>query len=161
MSISDEVYAIAKKYLSKVKRSGPDNIMALCPFHDNRDTPSFTMSLSLGLYHCFSCQESGNLPQFLKNVGLTWNIINRQYRDVIDSTRKRSPKKIDDPFVCARGRRTRRSQSISLDCSTASLQTSGRSKRDSTRACSVGSTSVWTRITTASRSLYASSMGLS
>lgn len=161
MSIADEVHAIAKKYLHKVKRSGPDNIMALCPFHDNRDSPSFTMSLSLGLYHCFSCQESGNLQQFLKSIGLAWNVIERQYKDLIEQTRKRSPKKNADPFVVARKKRTPRFLSIFSVSSIVSSLTAGRQKKDSIRASSRSSTSAWTWTTAASRFHYASSMELS
>jgi hypothetical protein len=128
MDVASEVRQIADRYLQKVKKSGPDNIMALCPFHDNQNTPAFTMSLSTGLYYCFSCGESGNLQMFLKNIGVTWNIIQRQYKDVIDATRS-VRKKRDDPFVVLRGRRTSLSRRESSASSIISSQTSGRSMR--------------------------------
>lgn len=44
--------------------------MSYCPFHGNRDTPSFTISHSTGLYLCFNpgCDESGNLIQLVKSI---------------------------------------------------------------------------------------------
>jgi DNA primase len=100
MDVAYEVRQIADKYLEGVKSSGPEQIMSFCPFHENKNTPSFTMSLSKGLYHCFSCHESGNLQMFLKNVGVTWNIIQRQYKDVIEGTRSNAPNaRHADPFA--------------------------------------------------------------
>jgi DNA primase len=86
--MSDEVYKIAQKYLHKVKKSGPDNIMALCPFHGNKNTPSFTMSLSKGLYYCFSCHERGNLMMFLRNVGVNRLMMETQYKYVLEDLSK-------------------------------------------------------------------------
>lgn len=91
----DSVYAIAERYLHKVKRSGPDNIMALCPFHDNRDTPSFTMSLSKGLYFCFSCEARGNLMTFLREVGVSRGQIEMQYGFLLEELTRHRPKKVD------------------------------------------------------------------
>jgi DNA primase len=65
---SDTIYALAEEHLRGVKRSGPENIMAYCPFHQNTGTPAFTLSLTKGLYICFSCQEKGNFEMFLEKV---------------------------------------------------------------------------------------------
>lgn len=91
----DNVLEIAEKYLRKVKRTGPDNIMALCPFHDNQNTPAFTMSLSLGLYYCFACEARGNLMTFLRNIGMSRAAMERQYGVVFEELKKRKPKKND------------------------------------------------------------------
>jgi DNA primase len=91
----DSVLEIASKYLQKVKRTGPDNIMALCPFHDNRNTPAFTMNLSRGLYYCFSCEARGNLMTFLRNVGMSRAAIEVQYGFVIDELSKKKVKRQD------------------------------------------------------------------
>lgn len=129
MDVSSEVRLIADKHLVGIKSSGPDQIMAFCPFHDNKNTPAFTMNLSSGLYHCFSCGESGNLQMFLKKVGITWNVIQRQYKDVIDATRSAGKKKVSDPFVELRGMRTSLSRREFLGSSITSSRTSGRSTR--------------------------------
>lgn len=90
--------AIAQKYLLKVKKSGPENIMAKCPFHAGKhgheeQNPSFTMSLTQGLYYCFSCHERGNLITFLRNIGVPRIAIERQYKYVIEEVQRRSPQR--------------------------------------------------------------------
>lgn len=64
-----DIRAIADRYLHGVKECGPDNIMALCPFHDNHNSPAFTLSLAKGVWFCFSCHAKGTLAQFLRAMG--------------------------------------------------------------------------------------------
>lgn len=47
----------------KLKRTG-SGYMGLCPFHSEK-TPSFSVSATKQLYHCFGCGESGNVISFL------------------------------------------------------------------------------------------------
>ena len=46
-----------------LKKKGAD-YKACCPFH-NEKTPSFSVSVSKGLYKCFGCGKSGNAVTFL------------------------------------------------------------------------------------------------
>lgn len=46
-----------------LKRAGR-NLKALCPFHQEK-TPSFIVSPDKQIYHCFGCQEGGNVISFL------------------------------------------------------------------------------------------------
>lgn len=48
-----------------LKRSG-QNYMACCPFH-NEKTPSFSVSPTRQMYHCFGCGASGSIINFLIN----------------------------------------------------------------------------------------------
>ncbi len=91
----NDVFEIANAYLRKVKRSGPDNIMALCPFHDNQNSPSFTMSLSKGLYYCFGCDARGNLFTFLRHFGLSRSAVETRYGFVLENVARNLPKKAD------------------------------------------------------------------
>ena len=96
MDVTEEVLGIANKYLSQVRRSGPDDIMSICPFHLKADgseerRPSFAMSLSKGLYFCHACQEKGNLFTFLKGVGLTRHQIETGYQPMLDAVGRNMP----------------------------------------------------------------------
>lgn len=91
-----EVREIAEEYLENVKPSGSENIMASCPFHDT-DTPerglsrTFSMSLVKGLFHCFSCGESGNLRTFLRKLGVRGKELHNKYGFIINKLRENHP----------------------------------------------------------------------
>ena len=51
---------------TQLKSSG-SNLMGLCPFPDhNEKSPSFSVSASKQLYHCFGCKKSGNIISWLQ-----------------------------------------------------------------------------------------------
>lgn len=96
MDTHDEVLTLAQQHLRKVRRSGPDDIMAICPFHLKADgseekKPSFAMSLTKGVYFCHACHAKGNLLTFLRDIGLNRGIIERRYRPLIDAVAKNIP----------------------------------------------------------------------
>jgi len=52
----------------KVKlKSRGNEFQGLCPFH-NEKTPSFTVNDQKGFYHCFGCQEHGDIVSFVMNT---------------------------------------------------------------------------------------------
>ncbi|MDP9022996.1 MAG: DNA primase, partial [Actinomycetota bacterium] len=54
-----------------LKRAG-SRLKGLCPFHQER-TASFSVDPRLGVYHCFGCQEGGDVYSFVQRVeGLTF-----------------------------------------------------------------------------------------
>ncbi len=54
-----------------LKKSGK-NYLGLCPFHQEK-TPSFTVSPDKQIFHCFGCNEGGNVFTFLmKHQGLSF-----------------------------------------------------------------------------------------
>lgn len=96
MDVTAEVLELAYKHLHKVRKSGPDNIEAICPFHLKADgTPerkaSFRMSLSKGVYFCHSCHTRGNLFTFLRDIGFSRVLIERNYRFLIDQVASNQP----------------------------------------------------------------------
>lgn len=64
----NQVKAVLSNIGIQVNAETHTNFMAYCPFHGNRDTPSFTVSATSGLFICFnpSCDESGNLIHLVK-----------------------------------------------------------------------------------------------
>ncbi len=94
--VSRSILDIADQYLEKIKRSGNENIMAVCPFHLKEDgseerNPSFSMNIYSGLWHCFSCHASGNLYTFLRDVGVSRAQISMQYGSAIEKARQYAP----------------------------------------------------------------------
>ena len=57
---------VAREYVT-LKSAGGGSYKGLCPFHDER-TASFHVTPSKGLYHCFSCQEGGDVITFVRKV---------------------------------------------------------------------------------------------
>ncbi len=55
----------------RLKKSGA-NYMGLCPFH-NEKTPSFSVSPTKGIFHCFGCNVGGSVINFvMKTENLTF-----------------------------------------------------------------------------------------
>ena len=46
-----------------LKKAGR-NYSGLCPFHGEK-TPSFTVSVEIGIFHCFGCQTGGSVLHLL------------------------------------------------------------------------------------------------
>lgn len=60
-----DVVAIVGRYV-ELHGVGNDQV-GLCPFHTER-TPSFTVTPSKGLWHCFGCDASGDVVSFLERI---------------------------------------------------------------------------------------------
>lgn len=67
----DQVAAVLHSLGLDVEDETEAVFLVYCPFHGNRDTPSFAVNKTDGLYICFnpSCSKSGNLTRLIKNVG--------------------------------------------------------------------------------------------
>ena len=61
---SDIVEVISDRIL--LKKSGA-NYKGLCPFHSEK-TPSFIVSPAKQIFHCFGCNEGGNVYQFVMKI---------------------------------------------------------------------------------------------
>ncbi len=58
--------SVVSEYL-QLRSAGGGNLKGLCPFHDEK-SPSFQVSPSKGLFHCFGCQEGGDSISFLMKL---------------------------------------------------------------------------------------------
>ena len=62
---STDLVAVVSEHVA-LKRVG-QRWQGLCPFHQEK-TPSFSINPTLGVYHCFGCQRSGDAITFLREV---------------------------------------------------------------------------------------------
>ncbi len=51
----------------QLRNAGGGNLKGLCPFHDEK-SPSFNVTPSRGLYHCFGCQAGGDVIRFVQDI---------------------------------------------------------------------------------------------
>lgn len=67
----DQVEAILDSLHMSPVGETETNFQSLCPFHNNTDTPAFSISKETGLYMCFAphCGARGNLLQLVERVG--------------------------------------------------------------------------------------------
>jgi DNA primase len=49
-----------------LEKHGTGNLVGLCPFHDDKNTPNFIVTPGKGLYRCMSCGAAGNVIQFVE-----------------------------------------------------------------------------------------------
>jgi hypothetical protein len=69
---ANELTAVLAERGVELKRKGR-TLVARCPFHQPDKTPSFTVTPSKGLYHCFGCGAAGDVIGFLtKHEKLTF-----------------------------------------------------------------------------------------
>ena len=61
-----DIESVVGKYVAFTKRTG-SNLFGLCPFHSEK-TPSFSVSLNKGIYHCFGCHKGGNSIGFIMEI---------------------------------------------------------------------------------------------
>lgn len=52
---------------SQLKKAGASRFKGLCPFHSEK-TPSFTVDSAKNLFHCFGCNEGGDVYTFVQKV---------------------------------------------------------------------------------------------
>lgn len=62
---SNDIVEVISQYVV-LKRTG-SNFVGICPFH-NENTPSFSVSPSKQIYHCFGCGEGGDVISFKMKI---------------------------------------------------------------------------------------------
>lgn len=62
--------ALYKENISKFRETKPGQGIGLCPFHDD-NSPSLSININTGVYHCFSCDVSGGVIDFCMKL---WNL---------------------------------------------------------------------------------------
>lgn len=65
VSAKSDIVEFINRYVP-LKRSGA-NYLGLCPFHSEK-TPSFSVSPTKQIFHCFGCGKGGNIFKFLMEI---------------------------------------------------------------------------------------------
>ena len=63
-----DIVEVIRSYVAVDRKGG--NYWACCPFHHEK-TPSFAVNESEQFYHCFGCQESGDVIKFVQEIEST------------------------------------------------------------------------------------------
>ena len=60
-----DYFSLFKRHVDKLKGFSNQKT-GLCPFHDNKRTPAFSVNVDNGMWSCKNpaCGKSGNAPQF-------------------------------------------------------------------------------------------------
>jgi DNA primase len=61
-----DIVRIVGEYIT-LKKSGSQNYAGLCPFHGEK-TPSFSVHAVRQFYHCFGCNEGGDVFSFVQKI---------------------------------------------------------------------------------------------
>lgn len=62
-----DVLSFYMEHISSLKVTGKGEAVGLCPFHQDT-SPSFSVNLESGLYHCFGCQAGGDVFSFYQKL---------------------------------------------------------------------------------------------
>ena len=89
----NDIVDVVSQYVTLSRRSG-SNLFGLCPFH-NEKTPSFSVSRSKQIYHCFGCGKGGGVINFIMEIE------NVSFPDAVEILAKRAgmqlPEREEDP----------------------------------------------------------------
>jgi DNA primase len=85
VTVREHVLALFQRHLSgKLKPTGASNYQATCPFHKggHERTPSFSVNVEKGVFHCFTCHEAGGVKRFLRMLGVPRSTIDAETKSV-------------------------------------------------------------------------------
>jgi DNA primase len=83
--VREHVLAVFQRHLpGKLKPSGGSNYLTTCPFHKEgmERTPSFSVNVEKGAYHCFTCHRAGGVKRLLRELGVARSVIDVDTRSI-------------------------------------------------------------------------------
>ena len=109
----NDYLTLYQNHIDKIKPAGSnDQFIGSCLKHEDKN-PSFTFNTESGLFHCFSCDFSGNAYQFAKSVGIdpkpysngTPQTFNKQPNHIPKKKRNDGTSEIRDSILCESDRK--------------------------------------------------------
>ena len=88
LSDRNPIEDVVGEYVQFTKRSG-QNLFGLCPFHSEK-TPSFSVSPSKQIYHCFGCGKGGSV------INLIMEIENLSFPEAVEFLARRAGMKVPE-----------------------------------------------------------------
>lgn len=90
---------LARSLFTVTRRSGPHDLMAVCPFHtkdtgEPESTGSLAFSIQTGCWYCHTCGERGGLRTLLRKLGYSLSEVDEellQYLQALAPHKPRSP----------------------------------------------------------------------
>lgn len=76
------ILSLIERYLGRGHFSGDENVSVPCPIHKTQDGSPFSINVTNGAWHCFSCHASGSLPKLLRVLGLARTQIDAELKDL-------------------------------------------------------------------------------
>ena len=70
--MKQDILNLVAPRLGEWRRQGADDVAFTCPYHQLGSRRTFTLSLSLtrGVFYCFSCGEKGHLARLLDKLDI-------------------------------------------------------------------------------------------
>lgn len=69
-----DIISIMNSYLTKPLTKAGSSYKGFCPFHDDKNHPSMSVWPSSKTFHCFSCEENGDVFSFVSKIsGVSYN----------------------------------------------------------------------------------------
>lgn len=101
--MDNPIFEWAQNHLARARMSGPENLMAVCPFHTKggapEKNPSFALSLTSGLWFCHACHAAGNFRQLLKDFGMPGIVIDTTFGFILEQLNQTAKNKKTSPFL--------------------------------------------------------------
>ncbi|MDN5894370.1 MAG: CHC2 zinc finger domain-containing protein, partial [Nocardioides sp.] len=86
-----------------LRNAGGGSMKGLCPFHDEK-SPSFHVTPSRGFYHCFGCQQGGDVINFVMEIdGVGFSEAVERLADKVGVQLRRDVGLRDEVLVAAEG----------------------------------------------------------
>lgn len=81
--MQDQVLDMLRRHMpAPLRPSGGSNVLTKCPFHKGgqETKPSFSVNLTKGVFHCFTCHEAGPLAKLLRMLKVPRSVIDAEMR---------------------------------------------------------------------------------